>query len=38
VETHLVPYVMGDVEVCYQAKDKIQEKLDAGRHLQDSAG
>jgi len=27
-ESHLKPYVMGDVEVCYQAQEKIQEKLD----------
>lgn len=26
-ESHLKPYVMGDVEVCYQAQEKIQEKL-----------
>jgi len=26
--THLQPYVMGDVEVCYQAHDKIQAKLE----------
>ncbi|MGV0949115.1 MAG: DNA polymerase [Azonexus sp.] len=28
VETHLVPYVMGDVEVTYTARDRLQEKLD----------
>jgi DNA polymerase I-like protein with 3'-5' exonuclease and polymerase domains len=27
-QTHLVPYVMGDVEVCYQAREKIQHKLE----------
>ncbi len=27
-DSHLVPYVMGDVEVCYQAREKIQRKLD----------
>jgi DNA polymerase I-like protein with 3'-5' exonuclease and polymerase domains/uracil-DNA glycosylase len=26
-DTHLKPYVMGDVEVCYVAREKIQEKL-----------
>lgn len=26
-KTHLVPYVMGDVEVCYQAHGKIRRKL-----------
>jgi DNA polymerase I-like protein with 3'-5' exonuclease and polymerase domains len=26
--THLKPYVLGDVETCYQARDAIQQKLD----------
>jgi DNA polymerase I-like protein with 3'-5' exonuclease and polymerase domains len=26
-ETHLVPYVMGDVEVCYRSYEQIKEKL-----------
>jgi DNA polymerase I-like protein with 3'-5' exonuclease and polymerase domains len=30
-ETHLIPYVMGDVEVCYQAREKIAEKLATSR-------
>lgn len=28
VESHLQPYVMGDVEVTYQAREALQEKLD----------
>lgn len=27
-DTHLKPYVLGDVEVCYQARDALQAKLD----------
>lgn len=27
-QSHLVPYVMGDVEVCYRARDKILRKLE----------
>lgn len=27
-DSHLIPYVMGDVEACYKAKQKIQKKLE----------
>ena len=30
-DSHLIPYVMGDVETCYTAKDRIQEKLEKSR-------
>jgi hypothetical protein len=34
VQSHLVPYVMGDVEVTYEARNRLQEKLD-GAHVYD---
>lgn len=29
VDSHLVPYVMGDVEVTYEARDRLQEQLNS---------
>lgn len=35
VQSHLVPYVMGDVEVTYEARDRLQERLDTAHIYND---
>jgi DNA polymerase I-like protein with 3'-5' exonuclease and polymerase domains/uracil-DNA glycosylase len=34
-DSHLIPYVMGDVEVTYAARDRLQEKLDSAHQYTD---
>ena len=29
--THVIPYIMGDVETCYRARDALEAKLDAAK-------